>query len=148
MSETLHEVNGKKFLIKSDPTMTHVEEYRVGDQVMVLKKKSYGDEYEMFPGVIIGFYEFQALPTIHVAYLNVDYASAKVEFVALNGNTKGIEFARFDGDNLPYGKDRVITLLDEEVRKKKDELLSLEHKRNYFLECFGRYFVSEAAVKE
>ena len=146
MSETLHEVNGKKFLIKSGPTMTQVEEYRVGDQVMVLKKKSYGDDYEMFPGVIIGFYEFQALPTIHVAYLNVDYASAKVEFVAFNANTKGVEFTRFEGDNLPYGKDRVLSLLDEEVRKKKDEVLALEHKRNYFLECFGRYFTKETVT--
>ncbi len=146
MDETLHEINGKKFLIKSDPTMTHVEEYRVGDQVMVLKKK-YGDDYAMYPGVIIGFHDFDALPTIHVAYLNVDYAKANVEFVAFNSKTKEIEFCRYTGDDLPYGKDRVMTLLAQEITKKEDELREIRHKRDYFMECFGRYFKAETVTQ-
>lgn len=144
MSETLHEVNGKKFLIKSDPTMTHVEEYRVGDQVMVMKKK-YSD-YQMYPGIIIGFYEFQAMPTIHIAYLDVDYSAAKVEFIAFNANTKEAEFCSYNGNDLPYGKDRVMTLLTQEIQKKEEELNGLRHKRDYFVECFGRYFPKETAT--
>lgn len=142
MSERIHEVNGKKFLIHEDPTMERVEEYRVGDQVMVLKKK-YSDSYDMCPGVIIGFYEFNNLPTIHVAYLNVEYSSAKVEFIAFNANTKDVEFCRYTGNDLPYGKDRVMQLLAGEVEKKEAELRDVKHKREYFLECFGRYFSQE-----
>lgn len=141
MEEQTHEINGKKFIIKNDPTMTHVEEYRVGDQVMVLKK-TYSD-YKMFPGVIIGFYDFQAKPTIHVAYLNVEYSKASIEFQAFNSETKDVEFCRYTGDDLPYGKDRVLTLLQEEVQKQENALRELKHKRDYFLECFGRYFIAE-----
>lgn len=135
----LHEVNGKKVMINSEPTAVHIEEYRIGDQVMVLKKK-YGDEYKTFPGVIVGFHEFSALPTIQIAYLDVEYSSAKIEFLAFNEKTKDAEFCRYAGDDLPYGKARVMDLLDAEIEKKKQELTDAQNKRHYFLECFGRYF--------
>lgn len=143
MNEQMHEINGKKFIIKNDPTMTHIEEYRVGDQVMVLKKTY--SEYKMFPGVIIGFYEFREKPTIHVAYLNVEYSKAAIEFQAFNSDTKDVEFCRYTGDDLPYGKGRVQKLLQEEITKQENALIELRHKRDYFLECFGRYFVAEQA---
>lgn len=139
MNEKLHEINGKKFLIKNDPTMELVEEYRVGDQVMVLKK-SYGDSFKMYPGVIIGFHDFQSLPTVHIAYLDVEYSAANVEFIAFNANTKDQEFTRYVGNDLPYGKDRVLTLLAGEITKKENELREAQHKLAYFNECFGRYF--------
>lgn len=142
----LHEVNGKKFIINTDPTMTHVEEYRVGDQVMILKKQ-YGDDYKTFPGVIVGFHEFSNLPTIQIAYLNVDYSTAKIEFLSFNDKTKDAEFCRYVGDDLPYGKARVMDLLNGEVEKKEQEVIDLKNKRAYFLECFGRYF-SELLVSE
>ena len=145
MTEQMHEINGKKFIIKQDPTMTHVEEYRVGDQVMVLKKTY--SEYKMFPGVIIGFYEFKSMPTIHVAYLNVEYSAAKIEFQAFNADTKDVEFTRYTGNDLPYGKDRVMTLLDQEIVKQENALQEIRHKRDYFLECFGRYFATEDVAR-
>ena len=138
MKEEIKEIHGKKFLIKEDPTMQRIEEYRVGDQVMVLKKKYSG--YEMCPGVIIGFYQFDALPTIHIAYLDVDYSSAKIEFLAFNEKTEDHEFCQYEGKALPYGKDRVMTLLNNEIDKKTEELEQLKHKKQYFVECFGEYF--------
>ena len=137
--EKIHEINGKKFIINEDPNMVRVEEYRIGDQVMVLKK-GYGESYTMCPGVIIAFFDFQMLPSLHVAYLNVEYSSAKIEFQAFNANTKDVEFCRYEGKDLPYGKDRVLTLLDNEIEKKRDELRDIEHKKQYFVECFGKFF--------
>lgn len=139
MHESIKEIHGKKFLVREDPTLQRVEEYRVGDQVMVLKKK-YGNSYEMCPGVIVGFYEFVGLPTIHIAYLNVDYNTAKIEFLAFNEKTEDEEFCRYEGKALPYGKDRVMTLLNNEIDKKTEELAQLKHKQQYFVECFGQYF--------
>lgn len=139
MEEIVRDVNGKRFIIKSDPTAVLIEEYRIGDQVMVLKEK-YGEEYAMFPGVIVGFYEFKSLPTIYVAYLNVEYASAKIEFVAFNDKLKDVEFCRFAGNDLPYGKERVLHLLDGEIEKKESELRDAKHKKSCFVECFGRFF--------
>ncbi|MGL5720064.1 MAG: hypothetical protein ACRCYP_04660 [Alphaproteobacteria bacterium] len=141
MDTKLHEINGKKFIINQDPSMTHVEEYRVGDQVMVLKKH-YGDDYKTYPGVIVGFHEFKELPTIQVAYLNVDYSSAKIEFLGFNEKTKDAEFCRYTGDDLPFGKARVLDLLGGEIEKKEQELRDARHKQQYFLECFGRFFTS------
>lgn len=136
--EQFHEIKGKKFIIHSDPKMERIEEYRVGDQVMVLKKQY--DDYKTFPGVIVGFHEFAAMPTVQIAYLNVEYSTAKVEFLAFNAKTKDSEFCRYTGDDLPYGKARVMDLLNGEVEKKEQEVRDLKHKRAYFLECFGRYF--------
>ena len=59
-----------------------IENYKVGDQVKVLKKK-YSDSYETFPGVIIGFDDFQNLPSILIACLKADYSGQKLNFLLL-----------------------------------------------------------------
>lgn len=149
--EKIHEINGKKFIINEDPNMVRVEEYRVGDQVMVMKK-GYGDSYKLCPGVIVGFFDFKSLPSLNVAYLDVEYSTAKIEFVAFNDNTKeGFEFCAYDGKDLPWGQDRVLTMLDNEIEKKRDELRDIEHKKKYFVECFGRFFqqaIDERGVQQ
>jgi hypothetical protein len=118
-----------------------VENYRVGDRVKVLKKKySDDDDYVVHPGVIIGFENFEKLPTIVVAYLVKEYSSLGVEFGYINEKTEKIEICPAVEETLEIDKAWAIQQLDEEIRKKRNELQSLEERKKLFVDQFGAFF--------
>lgn len=116
---------------------TQVQSYHVGDNVKVLKKK-YSDEYTSCPGVIIGFDNFQNLPTIVIAYMEVTYSTAELKIEYLNSASKNVEICAMIGDELAIDKQRALDLLDTAMERKKQELDDLQAKKNYFIENFKR----------
>lgn len=60
------EINGVKLEVDMRYAK-RVDELRVGSKVKVLNKEY--SSYKVYPGVIVGFEEFDNLPTIVVAYL-------------------------------------------------------------------------------
>lgn len=132
------EINGVKLEVDLR-TARKVESYKVGDQVKVLVKEY--SKYTPYPGVIVGFDDFEKLPTITVAYLKVDYSGAKVEFVYLNSENDEdkAEIAPYHDDIL-VDKQRVLDLIDRDIEKKFQEMGDLQAKRAYFERNFGRYF--------
>ncbi len=123
-----------------------IENYKVGDNVRLLVK-SYGDEYKVYPGVIIGFDDFQNLPTITVCYLEMNYTSADVKFAYINEKSKNeVELApAYDVDDLRFKKSEVMAKLNDEITKKLEEIKDVERKRDYFTSHFDKYFIKEAA---
>jgi hypothetical protein len=118
-----------------------IEKYRVGDNVKVLKKGQYsGDTYKSYPGVIVGFDAFKERPTIVIAYLDVDYSSAKVGFLYFNKDSSDVEICPMIGEDVVINKTTAIEALDREIIKKQQELQDLEMKKKYFLDNFGKYF--------
>ncbi len=139
---TIIEINGIKLEVDLR-TAKKVEEYRVGDTVKVLKKE-YGDSYKSYPGMIVGFDPFKDLPTIIVAYIDHSYSGVEIKFAYLNTQTEGIEICHTDSLDMAVDKGRVVDALDQQIAKKQEEVKDIQHKKDYFLRNFARYF-EEAA---
>ena len=140
MEKRIVEINGVKLEIDLR-TATRVESFKIGDQVKVLVKQ-YGESYSSYFGVIVGFDEFKALPTIIVAYLNTESwgSGSPLRFVYLNSATKDTEICAQEPFDIGVEKSEVLAQFDREILKKETELKELEQKKKYFVEMFGRYF--------
>lgn len=135
---TTIEINGVKFEVDLR-NAKKVEQLRVGTPVKCLVKK-YSD-YAVYPGVVIGFNAFEKLPTIVIAYIEVDYGSADLKFHAYNSQSTEFEVvADVDFTSLEIGKDRIIELMDKDITKKQLELDEVRQRKEFFLKNFGSYF--------
>ena len=127
--------------IKMEVDLRHakiIDNFKVGDTIKVLIKNYSG--YKSHVGMIVGFDEFQNLPTIIVAYLNVEYSSSAIEFVYINSESKDVEICQINDWDIPFSKQQIIDKMDREIAKKQEEVRELESKKNLFLTMFGKYF--------
>lgn len=131
------EVNGVKLEVDLR-TAKRIDQFKIGDPIKVLKK-DYSD-YKSYMGVIVGFDNFEKHPTIIIAYLNIDYSGASIDFVYYNSESKDVEVAPINEFEVPYKKSSIIEKFDRELKKKEEELRELKEKKNYFLNMFGKYF--------
>lgn len=136
--KTIIEVNGVKLEVDLT-TARKVEEYRVGDRIKVLVK-SYGDKYDSYPGVIVGFDPFVNLPTILIAYLKQSYSSSELVTVAFNTKTEDVEICQANPDELLLDKGGTLDLMDREILKAERELADLKRKKEWFSSHFALYF--------
>lgn len=137
-TKTVIEING----VKMEVDLRHakrIDELRVGDRVKVLHKQY--DGYKVHAGIVVGFEPFEALPTIIVAYIKTDWASASVEFVYFNNETKDYEIIKaIDDDQLDLSKDEVLSHFDRERARLETSMRELEEKRAYVERRFGAYW--------
>lgn len=138
-SKTIIEINGIKMEVDLRYA-TRVEHLQVGSRVKCLTK-SYGSEFKVHPGVIVGFEPFQNLPSIVVAYLDIDYNGAGIKFKSFNAKCDDFEIvADLDNNALEVNKADILTKLDREIAKKQIEMEEIESRRAFFLANFGVYF--------
>jgi hypothetical protein len=138
------EIQGTKFEVDLR-TATRIDQFKVGDRIKVLKKRY--EEYKSHPGVIVGFDAFKELPTIIVAYVDVEYSKASINFLYFNENSKDCELCGYS-DDIALDKARVLEYLDAAINKAKEEVADLERKKRYFLTRFGQYFEQPAWAEE
>lgn len=144
-SKRIVEIDGVKIEVDLR-TAKKVEHFKVGDNVRVLVP-SYGKNYKVHPGVIVGFDNFERLPTICVAYLVVEYNSAKIEFAYINSVEKDekVEIApAHDMHELHFQKADVLSQMEKMAEAKREEVRDIERKMAYFNTYFGRYFEANA----
>ena len=132
------EINGVKLEIDLRETKV-IEKYKVGDSIKVLVKK-YSDSFESHIGTIIGFDNYEKTPTIVIAYLNIDYSHARIEYVYFNEHTKDIEICPLNDWDVPLTKSEVLEKFDKEIAKKEEELKEQKQKKVIFEKMFGKYF--------
>lgn len=137
------EINGIKIEVDLR-TAKRVEEFRVGDAVKVLAKK-YGDSFESHLGMIVGFDEFKALPTIIVAYLTPSSWEQPLKFAYINAKSVDIEIVSHDPKDIGVEKADIIEAFNRELNKKRQEVQDIERKQRYFESMFGRYFETAEA---
>lgn len=137
MDKRIVEIQGIKMEIDTREVKT-IESYKVGTLVKLLKKE-YSD-YKSYPGVIVGFDEFKAHPTIIIAYLKAEYSSATIEFCYFNSESKDTEICAAKDAVIPFEKGRVTELMDRMILVKEKELEDLNLKKEYFFKHFNRYF--------
>lgn len=132
------EINGVKLEVDLR-TARRVDTLRVGSRVKVLVKTY--DGFKVHPGVVVGFDAFEKLPTINVAYMDVDVFSAALKFIAINANTKDTEIvAATDIDHLELSRDDVLGKFDRQIAGEELKLDELRQTREFFLRRFGEYF--------
>ena len=138
--KTIIEVGGVKLEVDMRYAR-RIDTLRIGDRVKCLVKK-YSNTHETYPGVVVGFEPFPSLPSIVVAYLDTSsYNGDTLKVKTFNQKTEDFEIVPdVDRNSLEVDKGRVLTMLDRDIEKKKEELNQSELRRQYFLDNFGSYF--------
>ena len=92
--------------------------------------------------MVVGFEPFPSLPSIVVAYLDTSsYNGDTLKVKTFNQKTEDFEIVPdVDRNSLEVDKGRVLTMLDRDIEKKREELNQSELRRQYFLDNFGSYF--------
>lgn len=147
MEKTIIEVNGVKLEVDLR-TAKRVDELRVGDRVKVLVTEGYSDKtHKVYPGTVIGFEPFKALPTMIVAYLTTDWMNVGVKFVYFNAESKDIEIIKaIDDDHLDINKADILGQFDKEIEKQRAALEETERKKAFFTANFKAYWPELAPV--
>ena len=140
-SKRIIEINGIKLEVDLS-TAKRIDEFRVGDNVKVLRKK-YNDSFSVDAGVIVEFVNFKELPTMIIATFEMDYSGTKLDFINYNSMTKDVEISLCCEHELKLEKNRVIDKINQEIEKKKNEMDDLIAKRDYFEKYFAKYFIKE-----
>ena len=133
------EINGIKMDIDMS-TARRIDEYRIGDNVKVLRKQYNG--YEVLAGVITEFVNFKNLPTIVIAVYKQLYTSADIEFIYYNAEVSEIELAPCLEHELKLNKESVVDKFKQMIEIKHREATELEAKLHWFEKYFNKYFVN------
>ena len=139
MSKRIVEINGRKFEV-DDADLKVVENFKVGDTVKVLIKE-YSDNWKSHFGAIIGYDNYQNLPTIRIIYLDADYSEAKLKTECFNAKSENMEIAPMaEADLIMLDKARIVDMLNNQIEKAKLELEKKKAEKEYFLKYFNAYF--------
>lgn len=133
------EVNG----IKLEVDLRHakrVDTLVVGSKVKLLKKKTQYESSKVYPGVVVGFEPFKDLPTIVVAYLDADWNTSSVKFIAINSDTTEFDMIASVDDDLMINKSDTLRSFQREIDTKTKEIEQIRAKMEYFLSHFGKHF--------
>lgn len=139
MEKQIVEINGVKFEVDMSSAKI-ISEYKIGDKINVLVKDY--QEKKVFPGIIVGFDNFKELPTITIAYLNLNYSEASIKFVHFNSESKDVDIAPCRESDLIFSYGDVIKKIDREIAAKEKEVEDLIRKKNYFINNFSKHFES------
>jgi hypothetical protein len=142
MNETVtFEIGGNKF--EFDTRFARkIETLKIGSRVRVLKK-GYSDSFEVYAGVITGFDDFPALPTMTVAYVDQSYGGG-LRIISINSKSKDYEIVSdVDQRSIELNKATVLETMDRAIDKKIAELDELKKSRDFFVDRFGAYFYAE-----
>lgn len=131
------EINGIKVEVDLR-TCKVVDQYKVGDNVKVLKK--YNAEHRVYNGVIVDFVAFKELPSIVVAYFDDGWQGVEIKFETITAESKDIEIAPSLPHEMKLNKERAIDLFNQKIEKLRREMEDMTQKRDYFVKYFGQYF--------
>ena len=135
------EINGIKVEVDLR-TCKRIDTFKIGDNVKVLKKQ-YGEEYNVYSGVIVDFVNFKERPSLVVAYFENSYSGVNIKFETITKDSKDIEIAPCLPHEMKLNKDRVVDKFDIEIAAKEREADELRQKKQYFIDNFEKFFEEE-----
>ena len=135
------EINGIKVEVDLR-TCKSIDTFKIGDNVKVLKKQ-YGEEYNVYSGVIVDFVNFKERPALVVAYFDNSYSGVNIKFETITRDSKNIEIAPCLPHEMKLNKDRVVDKFDIEIAAKEREADELRQKKQYFIDNFEKFFEEE-----
>ena len=144
---TIVEINGIKMEIDLRKARIVHDNIRVGSKVKILVTGY--SEPMVHAGVVIGFDDFEKLPTINVAYIVGGYWLTDMQFAAINDkSSEKYSIVPALDDELPINRATVLESFDRMRVKAEREIQDLEQKRAYFERMFGQYFEKADATAE
>jgi len=137
MSNPIVEINGIKLeLDQRTATATRIDTLRIGSKVKVLKKEY--SNHAVYPGVVVGFEAFKALPSIIIACLKTGYGENPVTFLTINSETQDTEvLAAEDSDLIDLQHETILKTLDRNIEKTRIEVEKAQQYRDLFVKHFG-----------
>lgn len=139
------EIEGVKLEVDLRDAKT-IEHYKVGDNIKLLKKE-YGDDYSVYPAIIVGFEPFEELPTITIVYVKKNYDEVEINFVHFNKQTKGVEICPAgDVTELWFKESDMLDKFQTSIAKLEEDIKTIKKKRDYFKAHFNQYFKPEKEV--
>jgi hypothetical protein len=115
------------------------ESLRVGDYVKLLMKKSYGEGYESFVGMVLNFEPFENLPTVVIAYLEDDFTGTDMRFLYLNKKSKEkVEIIKIPPYEVKFKRPDAIERMEKKIIKLQEEIAEMESKIILFKKYFGQ----------
>ena len=149
MSETkrIVEIEGVKVEVDLR-TAKRVDELRVGSKVKVLDNTGYSGS-KVHPGVVVGFEPFEKMPTIVVAYLDIEYSKAELKFLHFNKkSTEKYEIVAAVDDVIDFDREMTFSYIAREIAKHEHAIADLNEKRAYFERHFAQYWQQVAPIAE
>lgn len=137
------EVNGMVY--EFDEKLLLKQEIRVGDNVQILIKDAYSGRPDLYSGVVTQILPFEeSNPAVEVMYVDSSYSDFQIKRrVITNGDSENAKIIKTDEGFLPFTKDRAIDMLDQNIRKKEQDLREAKEKKEYFIRYFNKYFTQE-----
>lgn len=132
------EINGIKVEVDLR-TAKRIENFKVGDGVKLLVKE-YGDSFKSFPGVIVGFDEFQNRPTIIVAYVKNSWTEIKMEFAYINKDSKDFELAAIQDFEMKLSWEEIQKHFDKQIYDIEQSLNKKKLEKEWFTTNYKTYF--------
>jgi len=139
------EINGVRLEIDlRSAKVATVDTLKIGSKVKLLEPGNDYSQPKVHAGVVVGFAEFTDLPTIEVAYLDVEYGKADLKFATINGHKKAIQWALVAArdDDFGLSKEQILRNFEQEIQKAQNTVADLVQKRDFFLKKFDAYFVA------
>lgn len=131
-------VGGHVFEI-SEPQMVRKQVLRVGDRVAVLEKGSSYTAPKIHDGVVIGFEPFRSLPSIKVAYVEVEYQKGSVKTLVFNDKSdEAFELVAAMDDRGPFEYQKALAMFDSQVADAERALEKITAERAYFIRHWQR----------
>ncbi len=140
------EINGVKVEVDLR-TAKRVDQFKVGDTVKLLVKE-YSDRYEPHVGIIVGFDEFNKLPTLTVAYVKIGYNDVEMKFVGINAKSEDYEIAPLQDYDRKFDYNKCLQTFENQLTSKRREIEDIEAKKNWFISNYDKYFKDVLALKD
>lgn len=133
------EINGIKLEVDLT-TCRRIDEFRVGDNVKILIKKSEYQQEKLLNGVIVEFLNFKDAPIIQLAVFEQSYSGSSINFINYSANTANMEIMACGKHELVLEKSKTVDQMQNEIDRKQHEVDDLRNKLNWFLKFYGKHF--------
>lgn len=143
MSETkIVDIKGVKIQIEA-PQAKIIENYRIGDTIKILIKE-YSDSWTSYPGIIVGFDDFDELPTIIICYISNYYSTPEIKTAYFHEKCDKIEITKCCAYELSFDYEAILDALNNDLKEKQIKAEEVKAKINYFMRHFGEKFAKFA----
>lgn len=117
-----------------------IDNYKVGTKVKILVKDYSG--YTPHPGIIVGFDNFDKLPTIKVAYLTDSRSDPTIEFAYVNESSlkEKYELCPIGEYDFELTQEQISSSWDKKILKAQKNLEDMKVERRVFEDLFGVVF--------
>lgn len=133
------EVNGMKLEVDMREAV-RIDTFKVGTKIQVLEKGNYGNNYTMYPGMIVGIAEFRSKVGILIAYIENCYNGGKLKYATITEDSTNIEIIAAEEEAVMrlFTYDDMIRNMSNEIEDLELKLKKIKSDKQFFEDNFGK----------